>query len=99
MTEKVFTDYFFDKTAFNVHDAAYVPLVVPEVPETKLLIPSILKPDKETATDAWYTLTAQAGETQMLPGAKTKTWGYGTSVLGQTIVYQVGKHNHVTLQN
>lgn len=99
MTEKVYNDYFFDEPAYNTHDGGYVPLVLPDVPAKPLAIPPLLKPDKETATDLYYTVTAQTGQTQLLPGAKTKTWGYGASLLGQTIVYPVGKHIHVTLKN
>ncbi|MFD1432138.1 multicopper oxidase family protein [Lacticaseibacillus yichunensis] len=96
---KVYSDYFFDEPAFNTHDGGYVPLEVAAAPARPLAIPPLLKPDKETATDLYYTVTAQAGETQILPGAKTKTWGYNASVLGQTIVFPVGKHIHVHLQN
>ena len=99
MTKPIYTDYFFDEPAYNTHDGGYVPLERPDVPAKPLAIPALLKPDRETATDVYYTVTAQAGETQILPGAKTKTWGYNASVLGQTIVFPVGKHIHVTLQN
>ncbi|WP_268913492.1 multicopper oxidase family protein [Lentilactobacillus sp. SPB1-3] len=96
---KVYTDYFFDEPAFNTHDGGYVPLVRPEVDEQPLNIPSVLSPDKETDTDMYYTVIAQAGETQFLPGAKTKTWGYNANYLGQTIIFKKGKHIHVTLKN
>ncbi|WP_179393783.1 multicopper oxidase family protein [Lacticaseibacillus absianus] len=99
MANELFTDYFFDEPAFNTHDGGYVPLVVDPAPAQPLAIPPLLQPDAETETDVWYTVTAMAGETQILPGAKTRTWGYNASLLGQTIVYRVGKHIHVTLQN
>lgn len=99
MTEEVYTDYFFEKAAFDDQDGGYVPLETSKAPEKPLVIPPLLKPDKETDDDIYYTVTAQAGETQILPGAKTKTWGYNNSILGQTIVYPAGKHVHVTLQN
>ena len=89
---KNYTDYFFDEPAFDLHDGGYVPLEVSDAPEKPLNVPPLLKPDKETATDVYYTVTAEAGETQLLPGAKTKTWGYNTSLLGQTIVYRRGQH-------
>ena len=96
---KTYTDYFFDEPAFDLHDGGYVPLEVSDAPAKPLNVPPLLKPDKETATDVYYTVTAQAGETQLLPGAKTKTWGYNASLLGQTIVYRRGQHVHVTLKN
>ncbi|MFD1464586.1 multicopper oxidase family protein [Lapidilactobacillus mulanensis] len=99
MTEKVYTDYFYDEPAFNTHDGGYVPLERMDVPEQPLSIPPLLEPDKSTDTDTYYTLIAQAGETQILPGAKTKTWGYNTTLLGKTIVFEKGKHIHVTLKN
>ena len=99
MAEKIYSDYFFDKTAFDTIDRAYIPLEVPDVPENKLKIAPLLKPDKETETDVYYTVTAQAGETQILPGPKTKTWGYNNSILGKTIVFPNNKKIHVTLQN
>jgi oligoendopeptidase F len=94
ITMKNYTDYFFDEPAFDLHDGGYVPLEVSDAPEKPLNVPPLLKPDKEMATDVYYTVTAEAGETQLLPGAKTKTWGYNTSLLGQTIVYRRGQHTH-----
>ncbi len=99
MSEEIYHDYFFDEPAFNTHDGGYVPLEIADAPEKPLAIPARLKPDKETDTDIWYTVTTQAGETPILPGKKTKTWGYNASILGQTIVYPVGKHIHVALEN
>ena len=99
MTQHVYDDYFFDEPAYNTHDGGYVPLEVADAPESQLAIPPLLKPDKETDTDAWYTLEAQKGETQILPGAKTKTWGYNAPLLGTTLAFEVGKHIHVTLKN
>lgn len=91
--------YFFNESAYDYHDGGYIPLEVSDAPESKLVIPSVLQPNKETDTDIWYTVEAQPGETQILPGEKTKTWGYNQSLLGQTIVYQSGKTYHVTLKN
>lgn len=59
----------------------------------------MLEPDKQTATDDYYTVEAQASETQFLPGKKTKTWGYNTGFLGKTIVFRNGKHTHIDLKN
>ena len=73
ITMKTYTDYFFDEPAFDLHDGGYVPLAVSDAPEKPLNVPPLLKPDKETATDVYYTVTAEAGETQLLPGAKTST--------------------------
>lgn len=99
MAEKIYNDYFFDEAAFNTHDGAYIPLKEPDVKQSPLAIPELLKPDKETDTDMWYTVEAQTGEMQLMPGKKTKTWGYNTSLLGKTIVFKDGKHIHIQLKN
>ncbi|MBO6411074.1 copper oxidase, partial [Enterococcus faecalis] len=52
---KNYTDYFFDEPAFDLHDGGYVPLEVSDAPEKPLNVPPLLKPDKETATDVYYT--------------------------------------------
>ncbi|GAB7168798.1 hypothetical protein TUA1478L_07940 [Lactiplantibacillus plantarum] len=74
MAKKVYTDYFFDEPAYNTHDGGYIPLVTPKVEPQPLAIPPLLKPDRQTDTDDYYTVTAQESETQFLPGKKTKTW-------------------------
>ena len=97
MTIKTYTDYFFDEPAYNTHDGGYVPLVEPDTSENILAVPELLYPDKDTATDTYYTVEALAGETQVLPGAKTKTWGYNTSLLGKTILFEKGKMIHIEM--
>lgn len=97
--EKVYTDYFFDEPAYDYHDGGYVPLERAAAPDKPLAVPPLLKPDRIDGDDIYYTVTAQAGETQLLPGAKTKTWGYNGSLLSPTIQFENGKHYHVTLRN
>ena len=99
MTKKVYTDYFFDESAYNTHDGGYIPLKTPTVEPQPLAVPPLLKPDKQTATDDYYTVTAETSETQFLPGKKTKTWGYNAGFLGQTLVFRNGKHTHIDLEN
>lgn len=99
MSDKVYTDYFFDKAAYNTHDGGYIPLVEPTTPAVPLNIPPLLSPDQETSTDMYYTIKAQTGESQLLPGKKTKTWGYNAPLLGQTIVFKNGKQIHLHLEN
>lgn len=102
MTESkkpIYNDYFFNESAYDYHDGGYIPLEKYDSPTVPLNIPAILKPDKETDTDVWLTVDAQPGETQIVPGPKTKTWGYNQSLLGKTIVFQSGKTYHVTLKN
>ncbi len=95
---KVYTDYFFDEPAYNTHDGGFVPLEEPKTPQQPLKIPELLKPDKETDTDMYYTVIAQTGEAQLMPGKKTKTWGYNTDLLGKTILFKKGKMIHITLK-
>ncbi len=47
----------------------------------------------------YYTVTAQTGEVQLLPGTKTKTWGFNAPLLGKTIIFKNGKTIHITLKN
>ncbi len=68
-------DYFFDKTAFDSRDGAYIHLQQPNTPEAPLNVPEMLTPDKVDGDDIYYTLTAQTGSTQLLTGAVTQTWG------------------------
>ena len=99
MTNQVIDHYFYDEPAYDYHDAGYVPLETPTTPEQPLNSPEILKPDKETDTDMYYTITAQTGVVQLLPGAKTKTWGYNAPLLGKTVLFKNGKTIHMHLVN
>lgn len=97
---KLYTKYFFkDVQDYDLNDGGYVPLQVPDIPAQKLRIPAPLKPTKETATDMYYHIISETGETQLLPGAKTKTWGYNASLLGKTIIIKRGKTIHFTYTN
>ena len=97
--EKVINNYFYDEAAYDYHDGGYVPLEEPQTEQQPLNIPDLLKPDKETSTDMYYTIVAQTGEVQLLPGKKTKTWGYNGPLLGKTVVFKRGKTIHVHLVN
>lgn len=99
MSAETINHYFHDEGAYDYHDGGYVPLETADAPEMPLRIPPLLKPDKQTESDVYYSLTAQAGETQLLPGEKTKTWGYNGSLLGPTVVFERGKHYHFHLGN
>ncbi|MCH4172080.1 MAG: multicopper oxidase domain-containing protein [Lactobacillus sp.] len=99
MDDKIYQNYFFDEPAFNTHDGGYVPLVPANIEPQRLRIPEIAKPDKRDGQDVYYTLTAQTGEVQLLPGAKTKTWGYNAPLLGQTFVFNSGETIHMHLVN
>lgn len=98
-TEKLVDHYYYDEAAYDYHDGGYIPLVEPAVSQQPLRIPELLTPDKETTDDVYYTIVAQEGETQLLPGAKTKTWGYNTSLLGKTVVFKKGQKAHIHLVN
>ena len=100
MSEKIYRDYFEDKEDFDKNHFDYKNLKIPEGVEAQpLTVPPVLKPDKETATDVWFTLESIVGESQILPGEKTKTWGYNAPLLGKTMVVEKGKRVHVTLKN
>ncbi|WP_261806538.1 multicopper oxidase family protein [Lapidilactobacillus luobeiensis] len=96
---KTYTDYFFDEPAFNTHDGGYVPLETSKTAPQPLRIPELLQPDRVEGNDVYYTITAQTGSVQMLPGAPTKTWGFNAPFLGQTAVFQNGQTIHLHLVN
>ncbi|MCG4650612.1 multicopper oxidase domain-containing protein, partial [Bifidobacterium longum] len=93
--QETIQDYCYDEAAFDYHDRAYIPLQVADAPEQPLRIPEILKPDQETATDVYYTITAQTGTVQLLPGKKTATWGYNGPLLGKTVIFKDGQTVHI----
>ncbi|GGV17366.1 multicopper oxidase family protein [Lactobacillus acetotolerans] len=100
MSDKVYTDYFYNSEDFDKNHAGYKKLHMPEdVKPAPLIVPPVLKPDKQEGNDIWFTIDAQEGEFQFLPGKKTHTWGYNFPVLGKTIVLKTGQHVHVTLKN
>lgn len=93
--QETIQEYCYDEAAFDYHDRAYIPLQVADAPEQSLRIPEILKPDQETATDVYYTITAQTGAVQLLPGKKTATWGYNGPLLGKTVIFKDGQTVHI----
>lgn len=100
MTEKVYTDYFYDEADFDKNHFRYKNLHIPDgIKAQPLAVPPVLKPDKEEGNDVWFTIESMEGETPFLPGSKTKTWGYNAPFLGQTMVLKTGQHVHVTLKN
>lgn len=99
MAHQIIDQYFYDEPAYDYHDGGYVPLEEPATPQQPLNIPEILQPDQETATDMYYTITAQTGAVQLLPGTKTKTWGYNAPLLGKTVIFKKGKTIHMHLVN
>lgn len=100
MSEKIYRDYFEDKEDFDKNHFGYKQLSIPEGVEAQpLAVPPVLKPDKETDTDVWFTLESKEGKSQILPSEKTKTWGYNAPLLGKKMVVEKGKRVHVTLKN
>lgn len=99
MKQKVIDHYLYDEAVFDTHDEAYVALKMPDVPLKPLTIPPLLAPDQERDGQAYYTVTAMSGESDIFPEAKTKTWGYNGYLLGPTIVFKQGVTYHITLQN
>lgn len=68
--QETIQNYCYDEAPFDYHDRAYITLQVADAPEQPLRIPEILKSDQETATDVYYTITAQTGAVQLLPGKR-----------------------------
>ncbi len=98
--DKIYTDYFYHEVDFDKNHFRYQELHIPAgVAPAPLAVPPVLKPDKVDGNDVWFTIESQAGESQILPGHKTKTWGYNAPLLGQTLVLKTGQHVHVALKN
>ncbi|MEP6774271.1 MAG: multicopper oxidase domain-containing protein [Chloroflexota bacterium] len=66
--------------------------------ENKLLIPPLLQP-QIVKGEKVFTLTAQAGEMNFLPGQRTETMGYNGSYLGPTIRAHEGDKVRVDITN
>ena len=87
----VYPDYFYAEKDFDKNHMGYKPLTIPAGVEAQpLAVPPLLAPDKVDGNDIYYTIEAQEGESQILPGKKTKTWGYNAPLLGQTLVVKTG---------
>jgi len=50
-----------------------------------LKIPPLLEPTTDAQGRKRFTLTLQAGSTELLPGKKTETWGFNGTYLGPTL--------------
>lgn len=72
-----------------------VELKDPGTPLKQLNLPPILKPDKKTDSDVYYTVTAQSGQTSFKDGTSTNTLGYNGSYLGPVIQLTRGQKVHI----
>jgi len=63
-----------------------------------LAIPSVLQPTYEHG-EAVYTLRAEVGETELIDGIKTETYGYNGSFLGPVLRFKKGEHVRVQFTN
>ena len=90
---KIYTDYFLDEEDFDKNHFHYKKLSIPDGVEAKpLAVPPVLKPDKVSGNDVWYTIESIESKVQLLPGKATKTWGYNAPILGKTMVLKRGQH-------
>src|SRR5699024_3841115 len=67
--------------------------------ENKLNIPLMLKSDKETEHELYYTIDAQQGQTEIFDGVQTETLGYNSSFLGPVVKLKKGQTAHIKLKN
>ncbi|MQS89071.1 multicopper oxidase family protein [Companilactobacillus mishanensis] len=72
-----------------------VDLVKSTAPEKELALPPILKPDKQTKNDVYYTVTAKSGTTDFKDGGSTETLGYNGTYLGPVIKIRRGQTVHI----
>ncbi|WP_051178561.1 multicopper oxidase family protein [Nocardia concava] len=64
-----------------------------------LPIPPLADSHVDAAGVRHFTLTAQAGHTEILPGTSTPTWGFNGSILGPTLRARRGETVSVTVTN
>lgn len=64
-----------------------------------LTFPAVIKPDSEKGKKVEYSLTAQAGTTELFNGYETKTYGYNGNLLGPTLRLKEGQHVTIHLKN
>ncbi|WP_156325585.1 multicopper oxidase family protein [Nonomuraea sp. SBT364] len=64
-----------------------------------LPVPEIAKPSRTTGGVDYYDLAPRAADVEILPGLKTRVWGYGGSFPGPTIEARSGRRTVVRLAN
>jgi spore coat protein A, manganese oxidase len=64
-----------------------------------LRIPLVLKPDHADADTDYYTLVERESTMEILPGHKTRIWGYNGSFPGPTLVAQHGRRCRIEVRN
>lgn len=72
-----------------------VALKDPGTPLQKLNLPPILKSDKKTKSDVYYTVKAQTGQMNFKEGTTTNTLGYNGNYLGPVIQLTRGQRVHI----
>jgi FtsP/CotA-like multicopper oxidase with cupredoxin domain len=65
----------------------------------RLRIPPLLEPDRTRDGGKRFRLSARPGESELLPGKKTATWGYNGPYLGPTLRARRGDHVTVEVAN
>ncbi|WP_354637876.1 multicopper oxidase family protein [Kitasatospora camelliae] len=66
---------------------------------TPLRVPPLLHPDPGPDGVRHYELTLQAGETEILPGKQTPTWGFNGPFLGPTLRAARGDRVRMSIRN
>ncbi|MDO4912595.1 MAG: multicopper oxidase domain-containing protein [Lactobacillus sp.] len=98
--KEIIKKYFYKDEDFDKNHFRYKELHIPQGVEAQpLAVPPVLEPDKQEGNEVWFTIEAQEGDTQILPGKKTHTWGYNAPMLGKTMVVKTGQKVHVKLKN
>jgi len=75
--------------------------VSPKTPlfQVPLPIMPVLRPVYSDATTDYYEITQKLTQVEILPGLKTRIWGYNGQFPGPTIKGRVGRQTHVTQIN
>ncbi|MEU0570259.1 multicopper oxidase domain-containing protein [Nonomuraea sp. NPDC005983] len=64
-----------------------------------LHVPPLLRPERAKDGTRRFTLTLQAGQSRILPGKQTPTWGFNGDFLGPTLRAARSEEIHMTVRN
>lgn len=76
------------------------PLAATATPfEARLTVPPVLRPVRRTSTTDFYRVVMREAEVQVVPGQKTRIWGYNGAFPGPTIRARKGRRTVVKYDN
>lgn len=86
-------------SVIDVDQTGEVALKPLDMKRQPLYIPSLLEPSYETERSIHYKVIAQEGETEIVPGSKTKSKGYNGNILGPVVKLRQGQNVTIDTKN